>query len=124
MLMGRFFEGTEALDTFNPVAVVSYKTWQHEFDSAADILDKKVSFSGVSYRVIGVLGENFVEPQITQTGRDVGMWFPWDYNLAIQLKERWGNISGALYFVGKLKNSLQCSSSGTNNHPISERYLG
>ena len=109
MQMGRIFEGTEALDTFNPVAVVSYKTWQDEFDSAADMLDKKVSFSGVSYRVIGVLGENFVEPQITQTGRDVGMWFPWDYNLDVRFKERWGNISGALYFVGKLKNTLSAA---------------
>jgi predicted permease len=109
MQMGRLFEGTEALDTFNPVAVVSYKTWQDEFDSAPDMLDIKVAFSGVSYRVIGVLGENFVEPQITQTGRDVGMWFPWDYNLDVRLKERWGSISGSLYFVGKLKNTLSAA---------------
>ncbi|MFT6993072.1 MAG: hypothetical protein ACJASL_005074, partial [Paraglaciecola sp.] len=109
MQMGRLFEGTEALDTFNPVAVVSYKTWQDEFDSAPDMLDIKVAFSGVSYRVIGVLGENFVEPQITQTGRDVGMWFPWDYNLDVRLKERWGSISGSFYFVGKLKNTLSAA---------------
>ncbi|WP_339721043.1 ABC transporter permease [uncultured Paraglaciecola sp.] len=106
MQMGRAFEETEALDTFNPVAVISYQTWRDEFASAADILDKKVSFSGVSFRVIGVLGENFVEPQIRQTGRNVGMWFPWDYNLDARMKERWGNISGALTFVGKLKNTL------------------
>lgn len=109
MQMGRLFESTEALDTFNPVAIVSYKTWQDEFDSAPDMLDKKVSFSGVSFRVIGVLGERFVEPQITQTGRDVGMWFPWDYNLDVRMKERWGNISGALYFAGKLKDTLSAA---------------
>jgi predicted permease len=109
MQMGRAFEATEALDTFNPVAVISYKTWQDEFASAADMLDKKVSFSGVSYRVIGVLGENFVEPQIRQTGLNVGMWFPWDYNLDVRFKERWGNISGALTFVGKLKDTLSAA---------------
>lgn len=109
MQMGRVFESTEALDTFNPVAVISYKTWQDEFDSASDMLDKKVSFSGVSFRVIGVLGERFVEPQITQAGRDVGMWFPWDYNLDVRFKERWGNISGALYFAGKLKDTLSAA---------------
>ncbi len=96
MQMGRVFENTEALDTFNPVAILSYKTWQDEFDSAPDMLDKKVSFSGVSYRVIGVLSKNFVEPQITQTGRDAGMWFPWDYNLDVRVKERWGNSSSAM----------------------------
>jgi predicted permease len=118
MQMGRSFEATEALDTFNPVAVISYKTWQDEFASAADILDKKVSFSGVSYRVIGVLGENFIEPQIRQAGRDVGMWFPWDYNLDVRMKERWGNISGALTFVGKLKDTLSAAQAEQTITPL------
>jgi predicted permease len=109
MQMGRAFEETEALDTFNPVAIISNKIWQDEFASAADMLDKKVSFSGVSYRVIGVLGESFIEPQIRQVGRDVGMWFPWDYNIDVRMKERWGNISGALTFVGKLKDTLSAA---------------
>jgi predicted permease len=104
--MGRLFADTEALDTFNPVAILSYQTWQNEFASSPDILDTKVSFSGVSYRVIGVLGKDFVEPQIKRTGVEVGMWFPWDYNLDANLKERWGNISSALTFVGKLKAEI------------------
>ena len=118
MQMGRTFEATEALDTFNPVAIISYKLWQDEFASAADMLDKKVSFSGVSYRVIGVLGENFVEPQIRQAGRDVGMWFPWDYNLDARFKERWGNISGALTFVGKLKDTLSAKQAEQTISPL------
>lgn len=118
MQMGRAFEETEALDTFNPVAIISYKTWQDEFASAPDMLDKKVSFSGVSFRVIGVLGENFVEPQIRQTGNDVGMWFPWDYNLDVSIKERWSNISGALTFVGKLKDSLTAAQAEQSITPL------
>jgi predicted permease len=39
----------------------------------------------------------------------VGMWFPWDYNLDVRMKERWGNISGALTFVGKLKDTLSAA---------------
>jgi len=109
MQMGRVFEATEALDTFNPVAIISYKLWQDEFASATDMLDKKVSFSGVSYRVIGVLGESFIEPQIRQAGRDVGMWFPWDYNLDVRIKEDWGSISDTLTFVGKLKSNLSAA---------------
>lgn len=58
------FEQTEALDTFNPVAIISYKTWRQAFAAAPDMLDKKVSFSGVTYRVVGVLSKDFVEPQI------------------------------------------------------------
>jgi len=118
MQMGRVFEATEALDTFNPVAVISYKTWQEEFASAADMLDKKVSFSGVSFRVIGVLGESFVEPLIGEGARDVGMWFPWDYNLDVRFKERWGNISGALTFVGKLKDTLSAAQAEQTITPL------
>lgn len=118
MQMGRTFETSEGLDTFTPVAVISYKTWQQEFASAADMLDKKVSFSGVSFRVIGVLGEDFIEPQIKGAGRDVGMWFPWDYNLDVRMKERWGNISGALTFVGKLKDTVTASQAEQTLTPL------
>jgi predicted permease len=37
------------------------------------------------------------------------MWFPWDYNLDVRFKERWGNISGALTLVGKLKDTLSAA---------------
>ncbi len=108
-ILGRGFESTEALDTFNPVAIITYDTWQKEFDGSNDILSKKVSFSGISFSIVGVLGEEFIEPQIQQTGLEAGVWLPWDYNLDTNLAERWGNISGALTFVGKLKPELSVS---------------
>lgn len=103
---GRFFEQSEALDTFNPVAILSYETWQKEFEGSPDILDKKVSFGGVSFNVIGVLGETFIEPQIKETRVDANIWFPWDYNLDAGMAGRWGNISQSLTFVGKLKSDI------------------
>jgi len=106
MQVGRMFDQTEALDTFNPVAIISYKTWQKEFGAIPDILDKKVSFSGVSFRVVGVLSNKFVEPQINQIGNDVGIWFPWDYNFDVRLKDSWGYMSPASTFVGKLKEDI------------------
>jgi hypothetical protein len=64
MQLGRMFEATEALDTFNPVAILSYRTWQDDFAGNADVLAEKVTFRGISFRIIGVLGNDFVEPQI------------------------------------------------------------
>lgn len=109
LAIGRAFEQTEALDKFNPVAILTYDTWQKEFDGAADILDRKVSFSGVSFKVVGVLHREFVEPHIQRRGLDAGVWLPWDYNLDARLKDRWGNISGALTFVGRLKADVSAS---------------
>jgi predicted permease len=106
MELGRRFELTEALDTNNPVAILSYKVWSEEYASDPNILSKKVDFSGISFNVVGVSGKNFVEPQIARTGRLTGVWFPWDYNLDIRMKGSWSDISGSLNFVGKLKDDI------------------
>lgn len=118
MQLGRIFEATEALDTYNPVAILTYSLWQKEFAGRADILDSKVSFSGVSYRVIGVLAKNFIEPQIKATGMTSDIWFPWDYNLDVRMKERWGNISSSLTMVGKLKPTLTASQAEQTITPL------
>ena len=39
MALGRMFEASEGLDTNNPVALLSYNTWQKEYNGSADILD-------------------------------------------------------------------------------------
>ena len=109
LAVGRKFEQSEGVDTNQPVAILSYELWRDEFNNDPNILDKKVEFSGTSFRIIGVMAESFVEPQIAQTGRLTGVWFPWDYNLNSDLKERWGNISGSLYFAGKLKSNISKS---------------
>jgi predicted permease len=116
--MGRVFAQTEALDTFNPVAIISYKTWRQEFAAAPDMLDKKVSFSGVTYRVVGVLSKEFVEPQINQVGKEVGIWFPWDYNFDVRLKESWGYMSPASIFVGKLKVGVSAGNAQQSLTPL------
>ncbi len=105
MFMGRPFESTEELNTHNPVAVISFDTWHNEFSSDVDILSKKVTFSGVSFSIVGVTAESFVEPEIEQRGRQTQIWLPWDYNLDSDAKEAWGNIIPLAAFVGKLEST-------------------
>lgn len=102
MAQGRQFEQTEELDSHNPVAVISYDTWQNEFKNDADILSRKVEFSGVSFSIVGVTAKEFVEPEIEQRGLKTQIWLPWDYNLDTQAKESWGRIIPLAAFVGKL----------------------
>ena len=110
MTLGRMFEASEALDTNNPVVMLSYNTWQQEFNGSTDILEKKITLSGVSYRIVGVLAENFVEPELAETGRETQVWLPWDYNQAGDgQKESFGNISGNLKFIGLLNKGVSQS---------------
>jgi predicted permease len=104
MVVGRTFEATEGLNTYHPVAVLSYQTWKTEFDLDADILSQKLQFGDVSYRIVGVLSENFIEPQIYGVGNKSQVILPWDYN-SINPRERkkWGNDDGGLKALGKLQ---------------------
>jgi len=105
LAMGRCFEPTESLNTYHPVAVLSYQTWKDEFALDADILSKKVQFGEVSYRIIGVLSENFVEPQIYGVGNTSQVFLPWDYNsISPNERKKWGNDDSGLMMLGNLKS--------------------
>lgn len=109
MALGRQFEQTEQLDSYNPVAVISYDTWKNEFNRDVDILSKKLEFSGVTFSIVGVVSESFVEPEIHQRGLKTQIWLPWDYNLDSDMKGRWGNIIPLAAFVGKLDSKQTIS---------------
>lgn len=103
MALGRAFEQTEALNTYNPVAVITHETWQHDFAGKADVLDEKVNFSGISYRIVGVLAESFSEPQVQGLGYKSAVILPWDYNTVSERdRKTWGNDDGGLVYLAKL----------------------
>jgi predicted permease len=107
MAMGRMFEASEALNTNNPVAILSFNTWQQEFNGSGDILEQKIKLSGVSYRVVGVLADDFVEPELAETGRETQVWIPWDYNqIGEVLRQHFGNINGDLKLIGLLNKGV------------------
>ena len=104
MAIGRNFEPTEALNSYNPVAVLSYQTWKDEFALDANILSKKVQFGAVSYRIVGVISEKFVEPQIYGVGNKSEVFLPWDYNsISASERKKWGNDDSGLMVLGKLR---------------------
>ncbi|NQY62226.1 MAG: ABC transporter permease [Alteromonadaceae bacterium] len=108
MSKGRGFSETEGLNAYNPVAVLSYKGWLQYFDGRQDILEQKLTISGVSYRIIGVTSKSFTEPQLLKTGRETAVWLPWDYNQTSEaVRKYWGDVSSSLFFIGKLKDGEQ-----------------
>lgn len=110
LALGRLFSASEALDTNNPVAMLSYNTWQQEFNGSANILEKKINIRGVSYRIAGVLAETFVEPELAEIGRETQVWLPFDYNQAEKWqRQHFGNISDNLKFIGLLNKGVSRS---------------
>ena len=105
---GRLFEPTEDIGMFNPTAIITHETWQKEFDGNKDILTQRVKLGEISYRIIGVLSKDFIEPEIRASARgfNVGIWLPWDYNPHSANKDNWARFNGYIRTIGKLKEQV------------------
>ena len=114
MALGRPFESSEQVNTYNPVAILSYQTWQAEFAGKDNILDEKIKFSGKSYRVIGVTAQQNIELPLAGPGYKTQIYVPWDFNPTSD-KQRlaWGNDYSGLSFIGKIKPELAATFSAT-----------
>lgn len=106
MELGRAFEKTETIDSFIPVAILSYETWQDKFNGDSKILEQSVTFNGTSFRVVGVTDKEFIEPQLASTGITTDFYLPWDYNSAAAQIDDWGLVDGNRRFVGKFNGPL------------------
>ena len=104
MALGRRFSESEALDSNNPVAVLNYQTWQNLFNGEPNVLDQHVEFNGVTFAVIGVTAQHFIEPEIYHRGDKTQVWLPWDYNRFSTNQEAWGRIIPT-GFLGKLTSA-------------------
>ena len=101
---GRGFSESEQKDSFNPVAVISYQSWQSTFAAAENILEQNITIRGISYRIIGVTGKTFIEAELFQTGRHTDIWLPWDFNWTEQMHwGSWDKTEESTVFIGKLK---------------------
>ncbi|KGJ86792.1 ABC transporter permease [Colwellia psychrerythraea] len=125
MAQGRYFDSTEGLDTYKPVAVITYDIWQQKYAGAADILDKKVQISKVSYTIVGVLAENFIEPLLFMPGRETQIWLPFDYNYVDEEgRENGTNGSSNLKLAGKLKVGMRENEANQYlTNPMNDRFV-
>lgn len=84
IIKGRNMAVEEGLNKQIPVAVISYQTWQQWYNSDPDILGKMAQVSDVKYRIIGVIGENFVEYSPRPKEGKIEIWLPFDFNQLAQ----------------------------------------
>ncbi|NQZ89944.1 MAG: ABC transporter permease [Colwellia sp.] len=117
-VLGRGFEKTEAINTHNPVTIISYQTWLNEFAKDPEILSQNITIQGKSFRIVGVLSEAFIEPLIYYPGYNTYLWLPWDFNEATFLNDRWEASHPSYAFVGKLKKDITPQQAEQNITPL------
>jgi len=105
-----WFEATEALDTFNPVANINLiKTWpsRNFAGPSSNILDTKVSFSGGELSGDrGVWPKKFVEAQRLSHGHDHNIFGFHGIYLDVRMKERWVILVALYTLCWKIKPTL------------------
>ncbi|NQY64397.1 MAG: ABC transporter permease [Alteromonadaceae bacterium] len=108
MAIGRAFDQSEGLNTYNPVAILSYKTWQNEYGGSKDILKQKLIIDKVSFNIIGVVAKSFTEPKTYSVKHTfTNIWFPWDYNyISVTRRESSGSMSFDTMFLGKIAENI------------------
>ena len=103
---GRYFSEQEGLNSYSPVAVISYQAWQTLFNGTPDIIGQTVSTRNNDYAIIGVLAQSFIEPALTTPGYQSDFWFPWDFNISSeQARTLWWARATPRTIIGTLADS-------------------
>ncbi len=108
MQLGRNFNDGEGLGARSAVIVISYNTWLKVYKQDPDILNKTLQFGEVSFKIIGVTAQYFIEPQFDGVGRMTDVWLPWDYSVAGEhTQHSWTRLKSGQHLVVKLKAGAQ-----------------
>lgn len=122
--LGRLFEQGEDVGKVNPVAVISQRSWRANFNSAPDIVGKKVALDGASYTVVGVLAADYVEPALKSLDSATDIYLPWESNPRDQkARQDWENFDSNIMLVGRLKPGVTPEQAGAAlGGPLNERF--
>ncbi|MDF3127507.1 ABC transporter permease [Rheinheimera sp. 1928-s] len=101
LALGRHLSPNEGLDSQVPVTVLSYQVWQQHFAGDPAVLGKTLQFRGVSFTVVGVLAERFVEPVLAAPGWSTDLWLSYDFH--DMGTPNWSFNSNQIHLLLKLK---------------------
>ncbi|GAA0363539.1 ABC transporter permease [Bowmanella denitrificans] len=87
-LMGRTFNQAENLPGAEPVVVIGYDLWKSQFAGASDILERQVKIDGVSHRILGVMPQDYLFPNVAE------LWLPLNESPAALSRQQAGRVYG------------------------------
>ena len=98
-LLGRVFAMDDAQAGHDDVVLISHSLWQRRFAGKADVIGQKLTISGSSRTIIGVMPPGFAFPPKTDIWEP--MWFP------IRMTDPRQRRAGALDVLARLKSGVR-----------------
>lgn len=80
MILGRAFDQQEKVDSNKPSAIISEKMWQMHFARDNNILSQSITLGNQQYRIVGVISNKFIEPNLFREDDNSQVWLPWDFH--------------------------------------------
>ncbi|MBZ5592291.1 MAG: ABC transporter permease [Acidobacteriia bacterium] len=110
-VLGRTFSSDEAEPGRDAVVVVSHSFWQQRLAAAPDAIGRKISLTGRTYTVVGVMPDDFDFPLATE------LWAP----LALTPEERNQRAAHTLLVLGRLKPQVPVAQARAEMETIARR---
>lgn len=109
-LSGRTIQASDVQADSQPVTVISYALWQRHFGGAADVVNRKITLSGVTGTIIGIMPAGFNYPDDTE------LWTAYPLNASRERRDnRYLNV------VSRLKPGVSIAQAQAELDTISQR---
>jgi putative ABC transport system permease protein len=107
MELGRRFTSDEGLNTMVPVVIISHRTWQKLFQLDPNVLGKTLNIMEVDFKIIGVVADSFIEPELDTRGWKTDVFLPFDYDdMPVKFRKNWSTSPNRTFVVGLLKRGV------------------
>jgi len=108
-LSGRTIQSGDFQEESGPVTVISYALWQRRFGGAPDVINRKVTLSGVSNTIVGIMPAGFNYPADTE------LWMAYPLDASEARDNRYLNV------VSRLKPGVSIAQAQTEMDTITQR---
>lgn len=115
---GRLLSNSDdTAENANPVAVLSYDYWQHNFAGSSSIIGKEIRLNGYPFTVIGVAPAGFEGDVV---GEEMSLFVPLSMQPEIARGRHWRNSPNAswLSLIGRLKSGITPEQAEANLHAV------
>lgn len=100
MVLGRAFNQQESVDSNKASAVISEHLWQALFSRDENVLNQSITLGHEQYQIVGVIANNFIEPNLFEEEQNSQIWLPWDFHG--QEMQSWNNAYSSTAALGKM----------------------
>jgi putative ABC transport system permease protein len=114
---GRDFTRNDDTPAAAPVAILSHNLWQRRFGGSPSVVGSRITLSGESYTVVGIMPAGFGSPEVFGPGIVPDLWTPLRFS-----EERWVSGAGYMFVVARLRPGVPLAAAQAEMGTLAVRF--